>query len=430
MRRPRPLLLISAVVSATLWAYACGDGTTEPPPYFPEPTAVTVSPATAELTALGATVQLSAEVRDQNGAVMAGATVTWASSDGAAATVNASGLVTAVSNGGATITATAGSASGSAAVAVAQVASAVAVSPAADTLLAFGDTLHLVAEATDTNGHAVAASEYSWASSDTLVARVDASGRVTATANGSATITAAADSATGTAEVTVAQAVSAVAVSPAAATLAAFGDTLRLVAEATDANGHAVAVSGFSWLSSDTLVARVDASGQVTAAANGSATITATAGSVAGSAVVTVAQVVNAVSVSPAADTLLAFGDTVRLIAEATDANGHAVAVSRFTWMSSDTLVARVDASGLVESAAEGRAVVTATASDVAAGVDISVIGSDCTTYFEITYDNGGSDCIRVPRVVFTFTPGGGQVLTESRWDPRLGQKVCKRRWA
>ncbi len=103
---------------ATLWVYACGDGTTEPRPYFPEPTAVTISPASAELTALGSTVQLTAEVRDQRGQVMAGATVAWAS-DATAATVSASGLVTAVGNGTVTVTATADEASGDAHVTVA-----------------------------------------------------------------------------------------------------------------------------------------------------------------------------------------------------------------------------------------------------------------------------------------------------------------------
>ena len=112
MRRQRLLLITAALASLTLWAYACGDGTTEPPPDPPRPTTVTVSPATAELAALGATVQLRAEVLDQNGQVMTGATVTWASSATAVATVNASGQVTAVANGAATITATAGDASG------------------------------------------------------------------------------------------------------------------------------------------------------------------------------------------------------------------------------------------------------------------------------------------------------------------------------
>ena len=90
----------------------------EPRPTFPEPTTVTVSPAAAEVAALGGTLQLSAEVRDQKGEVMARATVTWASSDEAVATVSASGLVTGVAIGSATITATAGSATGSATVTV------------------------------------------------------------------------------------------------------------------------------------------------------------------------------------------------------------------------------------------------------------------------------------------------------------------------
>ena len=81
---------------------------------------MTVSPATAQLTALGATVLLSAEVRDQNGGVMTGATVNWSSNAPAVAAVDAAGLVTAAGNGTATITATAGSASGSAVVTVEQ----------------------------------------------------------------------------------------------------------------------------------------------------------------------------------------------------------------------------------------------------------------------------------------------------------------------
>ena len=77
-----------------------------------------VSPATAELTALGTTVQLTAEVRDQNDRVMAGVTVTWSSSQMSGATVSASGLVTGVAEGTATITARAGSGEGTAEITV------------------------------------------------------------------------------------------------------------------------------------------------------------------------------------------------------------------------------------------------------------------------------------------------------------------------
>ena len=132
---------------------SCGDSATAPapapppppvPPPAPRPTTVSVNPATAALTAVGATVRLAAEVRDQNGQTMAGATVTWTSDAPAVATVNSAGVATAVANGTATITATAGDASGSASLTVAQEVSAVAVTLPADSL-EVGDTLRVVA---------------------------------------------------------------------------------------------------------------------------------------------------------------------------------------------------------------------------------------------------------------------------------------------
>ena len=246
-----------------------------------------VSPATAELTALGATVQLSAEVQDQNGQVMAGTTVTWASSAPAVATVGASGLVSAVANGAATVTATAGAATGAAAVTVAQEVASVAVSPAEATVTALGDTVRLGAEALDGNGNPVAGAEVGWSSSDTSVAVVDASGLVTAVANGAATVTATAGAATGAAAVTVAQEASVVAVSPPAATVS-IGSTVQLLAEAFDANEHLVEGAYFGWSSSNTSVVAVDPSGLVTGISEGRATVTAAAGDARGTAEITV----------------------------------------------------------------------------------------------------------------------------------------------
>jgi len=107
----------------TALAMACSDGgdsPTEPP--TPVPTTVVVTPSTANLDALGATTQLSAQVQDQDGEVMTGASVSWQSSDAQVAEVSSStGLVTARGVGTATMTASAGSASGSATVNVQQV---------------------------------------------------------------------------------------------------------------------------------------------------------------------------------------------------------------------------------------------------------------------------------------------------------------------
>jgi len=276
------------VLAAVALAKGCGDGGDPAEPELPRPTTVTISPAAPELTAVGANVQLSARVLDQNGQAVSVTNVAWSSSNTAVANVNATGLVTAAANGTATITATAGRASSTATVTVAQAVAMVAVAPATDTLLT-GDTVRLAAAATDANGHAVAAAEFSWLSSDTLVAVVDDVGLVTGIGAGEAEITAtAADGeASAGAVVTVMQFVDSVDVSPPAATVTA-GDTLRLVAEALDANAHRIEGAEFDWSSSDSSVATVDGSGLLRGVAEGVASVTATAGSARGTAEVTV----------------------------------------------------------------------------------------------------------------------------------------------
>ena len=380
MSRSRHFIVLTAAMAAVVaWPAACGDGGTEPsapPPDPPRATTVAVTPATAELTALGETVQLRAEVRDQNGQAMAGASVTWASGSAAVATVSAAGLVTAAGNGTATITASAGGASGTGTVTVAQTVSAVAIAPAADTLVA-GDTLRLAAEATDANGHTVAGAEFAWASGDTAVAVVDATGLVTGVGAGEVEITATASGLAGRATlVVVAPAPTTVAVTPDTVELAALGDTVRLAAEVRDQLGRVMEREEAAWVSGDTLVVTVDSTGLVTAAANGMATITAMAGEASGTAVVTVMQSVALVEVSPAADTI-APGDTLRLTAKAIDANGHVVAGAEFAWASGDTAVAAVDATGLVRGIREGTATITVIAAGVSGTATVTVsVGS------------------------------------------------------
>ena len=172
-------------------------------PESARPTSVTVSTATVELTALGTTTQLGAEVHDQDSTVMTGFTVTWTTSANSVATVDAAGVVTAAGNGTATITATAGSASGAAMVTVTQTVASVEVSPSVAELTAWGETVQLTAEALDANGHAVAGAAFSWESDDALVAEVDTIGLVSGIGEGVATITASAGAASGSAMVTV-----------------------------------------------------------------------------------------------------------------------------------------------------------------------------------------------------------------------------------
>ena len=195
----RPTLEPTAAATAT----PSPEPTTTASPEPARPTAVTVSPSTVDLTALGITAQLRAEVRDQDSTVMTGATVTWTTSANSVATVDATGVVTVEGNGTATITASAGTASGAAVVTVTQTVASVEVSPSMTELTAWGETVQLTAEALDANGHAVAGAVISWESSDALMAEVDAFGLVSGIGEGVATITASAGAASGSAVVTV-----------------------------------------------------------------------------------------------------------------------------------------------------------------------------------------------------------------------------------
>jgi Leucine-rich repeat (LRR) protein len=103
---------VLAVMASSVLAFAAGcDGSTDAVPDPPRPATVTVTPATAELTELGATVQLSAEVIDQYGNPMTGVSVTWTTGDVTVARVRA-GVVTAFGEGETTIVASAGTAQG------------------------------------------------------------------------------------------------------------------------------------------------------------------------------------------------------------------------------------------------------------------------------------------------------------------------------
>ncbi len=363
----------SALIFLALIA-AC-DGGTEPPAAV----SIRISPQSVELSAIGETQQLTASVLDRNGQAIAGAPVTWASNDHSVATVSAGGLVTAVGNGSAAITATSGNASGGTGVRVTQVLVLFEVSPSAGTLVSFGETLQLNARPLDANNNLIPGVSVDWSSADESVATVDGNGLVTAVGNGSADITARGGGSTATAAVTVAQRAARIDVSPSARTFPALGDTVRVTAEAFDANDNAVVDAEVQWSSTDQAVAAVDSTGLVTAIGNGSATIAATVGAASGAAEITVSQVLVGVGIVPANTTFFALGDTVRLVAAGRDANGHPMGSFSFTWSSENEAVATVDSNGLVTAVRTGGTDILAVsgALSAAAGVVVTQLASE-----------------------------------------------------
>ena len=171
-------------------ALACGgQGTTGPSPLGTA--SVAVSPATTTLAALGQTVRLEAQVLDGNGKLIADAPIAWSSGDEAVASVDRDGLVIANGNGVAAVEAASGGVRGHALITVEQRAARIDISPLPDTLRSLGDTVRLAVGGVDANGHSIPQRKFRWASSDTTVASVDSVGLVTATGNGSASVSAA-----------------------------------------------------------------------------------------------------------------------------------------------------------------------------------------------------------------------------------------------
>jgi trimeric autotransporter adhesin len=93
---------------ACAFAAACGGGGDSSPTSPPTVASLTINTPSSTSLAGGATIQLVATAKDQNGNVM-NATVTWSSSDATHATVSPSGLVQGLLAGTASITAAAGS---------------------------------------------------------------------------------------------------------------------------------------------------------------------------------------------------------------------------------------------------------------------------------------------------------------------------------
>src|SRR5207249_197802 len=150
--------------------------------------AVTVSPA-APTVPVGQTAQLTATPQDASGNPLTGRVITWQSSNGAVASVNGSGLVTAVAAGPATITATSEGQSGTAVVTVSNVpVASVTVTPASASVPQ-GATVQLTATPRDANGTALTGRVVTWGSNNTAVATVSGSGLVSGAGAGSATIT-------------------------------------------------------------------------------------------------------------------------------------------------------------------------------------------------------------------------------------------------
>lgn len=154
----------------------------------------------------------------------------------------------------------------------------------------------------------------------------------------------------------------------------ATGDSVVATATAYAADGSVVSTPALAWATSDTTIARVDASGRIKSLASGSFSVTATTtGS--GRAVVGTKQLdakpmITTVSLSRAAGTdTITIDDTLRITAVARDGLGTVVPGATLVWSVSDAAAASIDASGLLHARSMAPVTVTATVTGPAGAV-------------------------------------------------------------
>jgi uncharacterized protein YjdB len=250
----------------------------------------------------------------------------------------------------------------------------VTVEPAKATLDAKGATVRLAAVARDDKGQAIdpAKLKVVWSSSAPQVAAVDEAGGVTAQRSGEAAVTAAIGEVRGSAPVVVSI--------PASVSLSLPsrdlrpGETVVLSVVVVDDAGKPVTVPrAIAWATSDGAIAKV-ADGKVEAVGPGTATVTAAAGALKGTATVTVKVPEFAkLGLTPSKTQTLKRGDNLGLKVAALDKKGQKVGGVPVKWKSSDPRIATVSADGVVHAAKKGSAKITASASGKSATVQVTV---------------------------------------------------------
>ena len=369
---------------------------------------------------VGDTVDLMARVLDEEGDKVSDATVSWSSSNRAVATVNSSGVMTAVGVGSATLTAMAtvsssstqsvtakSRVSGGAVVNAAETvsdsidiqvvkrASRIEVSP---TSLSFdeagegwvGSLKSVTATVYDANDNEMQPTYWSWSSSDEDVVTVRPFGAgeafVQAVWIGSATLTVTAN-ASATVTVSIAVGVTLpsgrVQLEPRSLTFDALGDTKSVTVRIFDEDGEEDEDATWNYFQFFTPstggrigtgslnVTRMDGGLRVTANQTGTANVEVFARVHSYGLTVTVTQKPASLEVSPDSASL-AVGGTSKLTAKIKDSNGHSTQLASgdqeglvVSWTTSNSAVVSVDGA---DDSTQGETGATATVTGVAAG--------------------------------------------------------------
>ena len=281
------------------------------------------------------------------------------------------------------------------------------------TLGSLGDTITVPAQAFDQQDVEIANVTFIWSTSDTTVARVTTKGRITAIANGAATIRAVIGPDTASLPVTVQQKLAHFVISPALPlTMDAFGEDSTVTATGRDSLGSVMtgAAGAPTWGLQSVGIVTVDPAGRVQSVGNGSTYLYATQSPIRDSLLVTVAQRATRIVVTaPTGLVIPAIGGTLVLTASAFDRNNNPIAPAVPTLTSLDPGIAQVNSpTRTVTGIAAGAARIVAT-QDLTADtvlVQVANIPVKLSLSVDTVVLNSVGDTLKIG-VTFTNSLGG-----------------------
>jgi uncharacterized protein YjdB len=262
-------------------------------------------------------------------------------------------------------------------------------------------SVRITATAFDRNQNTIAGRTIRFSSESPSIATVTSDGTVIGVAAGQAIIIATLDDARGQAVATVIPEVPAsVQVSPTAVTLRRT-NVRQFSATPRNATGSPIGGQPITWSTSNSAVASVSPTGEVTALTAGTALISATAGGVSGSGTVTVTEIpIGSITVAPANRSIRVDETFIPTVTLRDTADNVLPTLGRpLSWTSTNEVIASVSPTGVVRGLRAGTARIVAAAVEnplITGGVDVTVTEREVRTV--VITPRTGSLRLGVPR--------------------------------
>jgi trimeric autotransporter adhesin len=300
--------------------------------------------------------------------------VSWTTSDSSLATIDATGLVTLLAAGNVDITGTLNGVTSLISLQVKPYLVSIDVLPS-NSAIELGTSQQLMASGNYSDGSQRDLSDQvEWAATDSSIGSVDAHGMANALSTGSTTITASLNDVAGSTSLTVHPPHLTAIVINQDGTTVPNGLPLLFSATGLFSDESTSPISGVTYSSSDPSVVSIDENGVASSHNVGTVVITATFGSITGTASVTIspAALVSISSNPPTQSLPLGLQQQLSVDGSFTDSNTKPITAG-VLWESSDTAVATVDENGLVSTTGTGSATITATVNSLTSSSVIEV---------------------------------------------------------